>query len=55
MIQKLQEKAQAGYPIRVEEIPPPVTIPTDDGGFDCLKTLAHDQRTDQSCNTTAKH
>ena len=31
MIQKLQEKAHAGYPIRPEEIPPPVSIPTDDG------------------------
>nr|KAG5710315.1 hypothetical protein BaRGS_009031 [Batillaria attramentaria] len=30
VIQKLQEKAQAGYPIRPEDIPPPVTIPTDD-------------------------
>ncbi|KAK7099764.1 coiled-coil and C2 domain-containing protein 1A-like [Littorina saxatilis] len=30
MIQKLQEKAQAGFPIRAEEIPPPVSLPTDD-------------------------
>lgn len=30
VIQKLQEKAQAGYPIRPENIPPPVAIPTDD-------------------------
>ncbi|XP_076440469.1 uncharacterized protein LOC143279966 [Babylonia areolata] len=30
VIQKLQEKAQAGYPIRTEEIPPPVPLPTDD-------------------------
>lgn len=32
-LQNLQERARAGFPVRSDEIPPPVPIPNDDGNI----------------------